>query len=464
MISARRVPFWPATSATFALLGIALCSSGRRDRQTSRRSSSELLGAALYGATRVVVASLLERIPSFASSVSDVYGRSQEVPGTAVWVLTLAIAIPERSSSGEASCSRSCRTSRRPRSVSVSPGWATWPPTRSFGTSRSWRPRSWAVRSGPCSDRSATSGPPWRATSCGRASCSCGRRERRVARCPRGLPVHGGAERLGAGFVLRRGNDEAGRSPLHAARVRVFGRPSLVHDLTEIGEDPSLEGGSLGGRARPPWGLGGGVHRHGETVRRARPEHVGRRRGRCHVDRSSDGRVQPEERALLRGLRDRCQAGAVRLGSAGSGLRRHRARANGPGRLRRRAGGEEPLGGDVDVPRHLPQVRQGRRPARRGAARGATAPRRGRGRGLELDRRPRPRRGPDAVAGRRARTLRRAPRRDPRARDRGPRRACGAHSGRGIVVARPGHGGRHAAGHGVDLPARRARERGQDCP
>jgi membrane protease YdiL (CAAX protease family) len=51
-------------------------------------------GAALYGATRVVVASLLERIPSFASSVSDVYRRSQEVPGTAVWVLTLAIAIP----------------------------------------------------------------------------------------------------------------------------------------------------------------------------------------------------------------------------------------------------------------------------------------------------------------------------------------------------------------------------------
>jgi membrane protease YdiL (CAAX protease family) len=42
----------------------------------------------------VVVASLLERIPSFASSVSDVYRRSQEVPGTAVWVLTLAIAIP----------------------------------------------------------------------------------------------------------------------------------------------------------------------------------------------------------------------------------------------------------------------------------------------------------------------------------------------------------------------------------
>ena len=95
LISARRVPFWPATSATFALLVIA---SVLVRPPGSTDVSSVLIGAgsgaALYGATRVVVASLLEQIPSFASSVSDVYGRSQEVPGTAVWVLTLAIAIP----------------------------------------------------------------------------------------------------------------------------------------------------------------------------------------------------------------------------------------------------------------------------------------------------------------------------------------------------------------------------------
>ena len=95
LISARRVPFWPATSATFAILGIAAVLVGTPG---STDVSSLLVGAgsgaALYGATRVVVASLLERIPSFASSVSDVYGRSQEVPGTAVWVLTLAVAIP----------------------------------------------------------------------------------------------------------------------------------------------------------------------------------------------------------------------------------------------------------------------------------------------------------------------------------------------------------------------------------
>lgn len=95
LISAGRVAFWPATSATFAILGIAAVLVGIPG---STDAASLLVGvgsgAALYGATRVVVASLLERIPPFAASVSDVYGRSQEVPGTAAWVLTLAIAIP----------------------------------------------------------------------------------------------------------------------------------------------------------------------------------------------------------------------------------------------------------------------------------------------------------------------------------------------------------------------------------
>jgi membrane protease YdiL (CAAX protease family) len=95
LISARRVPFWPATSATFAILGIAAVLAGVPG---SIDVSSLLVGAgsgaALYGATRLVVAGLLQQIPSFASSVSDVYGRSQEVPGTAVWALTLVVAIP----------------------------------------------------------------------------------------------------------------------------------------------------------------------------------------------------------------------------------------------------------------------------------------------------------------------------------------------------------------------------------
>ncbi len=95
LIAARRVSFWPATSLTFAILGTAAVlvhAPGPTDLLSIVVGAGS--GVALYGATRVVVASLLERIPSFASSVSDVYGRSEEVPGTAVWVLTLAIAIP----------------------------------------------------------------------------------------------------------------------------------------------------------------------------------------------------------------------------------------------------------------------------------------------------------------------------------------------------------------------------------
>ena len=81
---------------------------------------------------------------------------------------------------------------------------------------------------------------------------------------------------------------------------------------------------------------------------------------------------------------------------------------------------------------------------------------------LTLDRGPRPGRGARALAGRRARALRRPPGRDPRARGGGTRRARGAHRRRGLRVARPRHGGRDAAGHGVDLRPRRPRERGED--
>jgi hypothetical protein len=94
-VATLRMPFWPATSVTFAILGIAAVvvrDPGSTDLSSLLIGASS--GAALFGATRVVVASLLERIPSFAASVSDVYERSDEVSGTAVWVLTLAIAIP----------------------------------------------------------------------------------------------------------------------------------------------------------------------------------------------------------------------------------------------------------------------------------------------------------------------------------------------------------------------------------
>jgi membrane protease YdiL (CAAX protease family) len=95
LIAARRAPFWPATSVTLAILGIAAVLV-RAPRPTDLLSIvvGAGSGVVLYGATRVVVESLLVRIPRFASSVTEVYGRSEETPGAAVWVLTLAVAIP----------------------------------------------------------------------------------------------------------------------------------------------------------------------------------------------------------------------------------------------------------------------------------------------------------------------------------------------------------------------------------
>jgi membrane protease YdiL (CAAX protease family) len=95
LIAVGRAAFWPATSITFVLLGVAaLLVHAPEPTDLLSLVVGAGSGVALYGATRLVVASLLERIPSFASSVSDVYGRSEEVPGPAVWALTLAIAIP----------------------------------------------------------------------------------------------------------------------------------------------------------------------------------------------------------------------------------------------------------------------------------------------------------------------------------------------------------------------------------
>jgi membrane protease YdiL (CAAX protease family) len=93
-IAARRVRFWPGTSVIFAILGVAAV-------LVRPAGSFELVwigvgagsGVVLYGATRIAVG-LLARMSPFASSVTEVYGRSEEIPRTAVWVLTLAIAIP----------------------------------------------------------------------------------------------------------------------------------------------------------------------------------------------------------------------------------------------------------------------------------------------------------------------------------------------------------------------------------
>jgi membrane protease YdiL (CAAX protease family) len=94
LIAVRRVAFWLATSLSFAVLGVAAIllrppgSPGVRSLALGIGS-----GLVLYAATRVVVR-LLVPVAPFAASVKDVYRRSEEIPRPAVWLLTLAIAVP----------------------------------------------------------------------------------------------------------------------------------------------------------------------------------------------------------------------------------------------------------------------------------------------------------------------------------------------------------------------------------
>lgn len=94
LIAARRTRFWPATSILFAILGTAAVlvrEPGTVDLAAIAIGAGS--GVALYLATRLVVGRLV-RVAPFASSVSDVYGRSTEIATPLVWVLTLAVAVP----------------------------------------------------------------------------------------------------------------------------------------------------------------------------------------------------------------------------------------------------------------------------------------------------------------------------------------------------------------------------------
>ncbi len=177
-----------------------------------------------------------------------------------------------------------------------------------------------------------------------------------MTRCLRELPLDGRSIGVGAGPVLSRGHVRAEWPALHTAGVRVFGRPAVVDHLPAVGEDAIVEGRSLRGGRGTPRRAGGLVHRPGEALRRARPQHLGGCRGGGDLDRSRDGRVQQEERAVLRGLRPRRQAGALRVDATREGVRRYRARADRPRGRGRRARGERPLGRRVDVPRGVPSL------------------------------------------------------------------------------------------------------------
>jgi membrane protease YdiL (CAAX protease family) len=93
-IATRRTAFWPATSVTFAILGVAAIllrppgAPGARSLALGVGS-----GVVLYAATRVVVPFLVPVGP-FTPSAKEAYGRGEEIPGPAVWLLTLAVAVP----------------------------------------------------------------------------------------------------------------------------------------------------------------------------------------------------------------------------------------------------------------------------------------------------------------------------------------------------------------------------------
>jgi len=94
LIGTRRVPFWPATSVTFAILGVAAILLRPPGAPGARSLALGIgSGVVLYAATRVVVPFLVP-VPSFAPSAAEAYRRAEEIPGPAVWLLTLAIAVP----------------------------------------------------------------------------------------------------------------------------------------------------------------------------------------------------------------------------------------------------------------------------------------------------------------------------------------------------------------------------------
>ena len=199
------------------------------------------------------------------------------------------------------------------------------------------------------------------------------------------------------------------RGPLHAARLRLLGRACMAHDLAWLGEDARMEGRLRRRRPRASRRSRRHLHRHGQDLRRARPQLLGGGGHRRHLDRPRHRAVQQEERSILRRVRVRRPPGAARMDPAGPRLRGHRPRTNGPAGRGWRAGGPGSMGRRGDGARHVPQGEAGHRSARRAAARrGDDARSQRRGRADRLGH-PRARRAPGAVARRAFCPLRGAP-------------------------------------------------------
>lgn len=93
-----RLPFWPATATTFAVIGIASLLAG--DLSCCRETGVAVAagvgvasGLIMYGATRVVV-DVAAQHPSVRRAVAGVYRRSKETTIATTLALTLVIAVP----------------------------------------------------------------------------------------------------------------------------------------------------------------------------------------------------------------------------------------------------------------------------------------------------------------------------------------------------------------------------------
>jgi uncharacterized protein len=93
-----RLPFWPATAATFAAIGIASLLVGDpsccREKEAAFASGVGVAsGLLFYGATRVVV-DLATRQAVLRKTVADLYRRSRETTFVTALALTLVVAVP----------------------------------------------------------------------------------------------------------------------------------------------------------------------------------------------------------------------------------------------------------------------------------------------------------------------------------------------------------------------------------
>lgn len=98
LIARGRLPFWPATAATFLVLGLASLLLGNPaccDAATMEESVVVGAGAGvlLYAATRAVLAPVM-RHPALRGAVAGIYRRSEETAFTAALVVSLAVAAP----------------------------------------------------------------------------------------------------------------------------------------------------------------------------------------------------------------------------------------------------------------------------------------------------------------------------------------------------------------------------------